>query len=391
MMKLSPEEINPLNIKIGSKKGRKTNIKIPKEPKISKRKPKNSDISSEQKWRLYKTNIEPKLTEQMKTDEPNELNETIREALKDINISNTKNILDQAKKDTTDISNEIITPLHLTSLTSLADKRKNYKESLKQTEEDIKRRGQLISTNAGDVFSALRENAYENKDTKGLAFDAIKQYVKLQNMKDKQDLRAMKNTFLKIQEYPNELDKEKKIEQMTVLRDKFMKLMEHKRNNKNRSLLLEDAKEKAKTNSFEALNYENLLSKKEQRNAKKTAKAVRTFLTGSPNSPEEAQITEEITSPSQFKYSNAEVELMTTPIGKSRRGRPRKEKNTPEYVMARESERKQARENELKTNEVMSNLKRSTRLNPQPLVEPFRTTPFKTAKKLAKHRTNLFQ
>lgn len=380
MMKLSPEDINPLSINIGTKKGRKTNIKVPKElktPQKRGRKPKNGENTNEQKWRLYKTNIEPKLREQMKTEEPNEITETIKEALKDINISNSKNILDEAKQDTTDISNEIITPLHSTSLTTLAQKRKQYKDSLKQTEADIKRRGQLISTNASDIFSALRHNAEDNRMSKDMAFNAFKDAVnrknfliekkkKIEDMMGTQELRTMRNAFLKIQEFPNEVEKERQIEQMTKLRDAYMKFVENKRNIQNKKLLLATAEK----NPYEVLQYEKQMSNREKRNSQKGNKKVgnivdqieqlneqernvREFLTGNPNR-ERIEVPKNITSSSQFQFSDAQAHQL---INSPNRGRPPNSQpklTKEERTMAKEQAQLEKRKREIKTQTVMN-------------------------------------
>ena len=85
---LKPEPINRLTTKIGVVEGRKTNIKIGKTKKAKTNFKNNGVLSSDQKWKIYKSEIEPKLTDRIfEEEEPdNKMLEIIKEALKETNV-----------------------------------------------------------------------------------------------------------------------------------------------------------------------------------------------------------------------------------------------------------------------------------------------------------------
>ena len=82
---------------------------------------------------------------------------TIETALKEVNIQNLGNIIKEAKNEPTDLKNDIITPLHATNLSTLADKRKELYENLKKTDEDILNKANLKDKSG--IFHALKQNA----------------------------------------------------------------------------------------------------------------------------------------------------------------------------------------------------------------------------------------
>jgi hypothetical protein len=102
------ENINSLSQKIGSSKGRKTNIEInnnEKQKKVRQSKLRNGDFTAEQKWRIYKTKVEPELIDQIVQPEPNQIEQSIKNAFKEFHIPNIKNIVKEAK-DNDDLDNK---------------------------------------------------------------------------------------------------------------------------------------------------------------------------------------------------------------------------------------------------------------------------------------------
>ena len=124
------KDVNPLKVKVSSKGKGEINITIPKEkqlkasknvmtdPVLLKRKrgrPKNGDYSGEQKWRVYKTTVEPKLTEQVRAEnEPSELLQTIHEGFSQLNPDNLKKILKDAEDTNSDL-NSTVAPSDMSS------------------------------------------------------------------------------------------------------------------------------------------------------------------------------------------------------------------------------------------------------------------------------------
>lgn len=102
------ENINALSQKIGNSKGKKTNIEIKNEKpkKERQRKMKNGDFTSEQKWRIYKTKVEPELINQIVQSEPNQIEQSIKNAFKEFHIPNMQNIVNEANKDNADLDNK---------------------------------------------------------------------------------------------------------------------------------------------------------------------------------------------------------------------------------------------------------------------------------------------
>ena len=144
--KLKPEPINRLTIKAGVVKGRKTNIKVEETKKSKKNFKKNGVLSHDQKWRIYKGEIEPKLNERvLEQNEPNtEMIDTIKEALKETNV-NIGKILRDTKKEPTDTHSDIITPSHIDTtlrdkLASAAENRIRTKDATDKIEGIFKRR-----------------------------------------------------------------------------------------------------------------------------------------------------------------------------------------------------------------------------------------------------------
>lgn len=120
--KLKPEKLNDLTVKIGSKKGKKTNIEIPIEKPVTAKRgrgrpPKNGDYSDDQKFRIYKTQVEPKLLDAMRLEEPDQLVESIKKAFKEINADNMKNVIKEAKTDTLPLK-EMVLPSDTTKQSS---------------------------------------------------------------------------------------------------------------------------------------------------------------------------------------------------------------------------------------------------------------------------------
>ena len=161
--KLKPEPINRLTIKTGVVKGRKTNIKV-EETKKSKKNFKNGVLSYDQKWRIYKSEIEPKLTDRvLEEEEPNnKMLDTIKEALKETNV-NIGKILRDTKKEPTDTHSDIITPSHIDTtlrdkLASAAENRIRTKDATDKLEGIFKRRN--VQTQFQNGFNeAERKNA----------------------------------------------------------------------------------------------------------------------------------------------------------------------------------------------------------------------------------------
>lgn len=118
-----PEVINKLTSKSGVEKGRKSNIKIGKTRK-SKTSISGGVLSGDQKWRVYKSDIEPQLSDRNLQEEPNsEMLATIRHALNETGMSNVGKILKDTNKDTeTDVKSDIVSPSQIG--TSYMDKMK---------------------------------------------------------------------------------------------------------------------------------------------------------------------------------------------------------------------------------------------------------------------------
>ena len=143
--KLKTEEtINPLVIRTGVKKGIKTNIKINEnENGVPIKKPRGSKkgiLSLDQKWRVYKTEVEPKLTDRLLQAEPSEMLENIKQAFHETVAPGMAKLLSDTKKDNADLNSDIITPSHIN--TSIKQKTEVNKES--QKEEDNSMMGRAI-------------------------------------------------------------------------------------------------------------------------------------------------------------------------------------------------------------------------------------------------------
>jgi hypothetical protein len=108
----SENEINYLTQKIGSRKGKKTNIDIINEKPKKERKQKksrNGDFTAEQKWRIYKTKVEPKIIDQIVQEEPSQIELSIKNAFKDLHIPNMKNIIKNAEDENDDLDKTDLT------------------------------------------------------------------------------------------------------------------------------------------------------------------------------------------------------------------------------------------------------------------------------------------
>lgn len=159
---LKPEPINRLTTKIGVVEGRKTNIKIGKTKKAKTNFKNNGVLSSDQKWKIYKSEIEPKLTDRIfEEEEPdNKMLEIIKEALKETNV-NIGKILRDTKKEPTDIHSDIITPSHIDTslrdkLASAAENRVRTKDATDKLEGIFKRRN--VQTQIHKKFNEEKQN-----------------------------------------------------------------------------------------------------------------------------------------------------------------------------------------------------------------------------------------
>lgn len=112
--KLEANDDNKLTSKSGIEKGRPTNISIQK-PRKSKKNFKGGVLSEDLKWKIYKSDIEPKLTNKILEDEPNsEMLAAVKHALNEYSISDIGKIIKDTDEEPDDnISNDIITPSHI--------------------------------------------------------------------------------------------------------------------------------------------------------------------------------------------------------------------------------------------------------------------------------------
>lgn len=102
---------NELNIKIGS---RKKGVKNPNIRPNLNNNLYNGAYTQEQKWRIYKGKVEPKILDLIKPEDTNQLLETLKRAFKETGLINIKSILEEARKDKSSIDKDIIAPPDLT-------------------------------------------------------------------------------------------------------------------------------------------------------------------------------------------------------------------------------------------------------------------------------------
>ncbi len=194
-MKLSKDfgkDVNPLKVKVSSKGKVETNITIPKEKKLKapksemtdpvliKRKrgrPKNGDYSGEQKWRVYKTTVEPKLTEQIRGEnEPSELLQSIQEGFSQLNPDNLKNILIDANNTNADLNSELMKPEHirgdLTAVQKLAMERYNKNIRTKHEQKKAEEKNTMYQ-DAMDKLQPVIDEVKKEEDAK----QVLKKYI----------------------------------------------------------------------------------------------------------------------------------------------------------------------------------------------------------------------
>ena len=198
------KDVNPLKVKVSSKGKGEINITIPKEkqlkasnnvmtdPVLLKRKrgrPKNGDYSGEQKWRVYKTTVEPKLTEQVRAEnEPSELLQTIQEGFSQLNPDNLKKILKDAEDTNSDLnstvapsdmSSEIISPEQVQSRGG-ADLKKELEQMAAKMSAKIDAKQQFIGL--------LKRKNTQDKYIDGIPYyragDKITEFVKRKLFQD---------------------------------------------------------------------------------------------------------------------------------------------------------------------------------------------------------------
>ena len=107
------QEINPLVIRgDGGTERIRTNIKIrkPRKPRASK-----GTFSAEQKWRIYKSHVEPKLYDQLFTEEPKDLISSIKEAINESRAPDIHKLLENTEKTNDHLHTELITPNQIDS------------------------------------------------------------------------------------------------------------------------------------------------------------------------------------------------------------------------------------------------------------------------------------
>ena len=209
---MSDTDINPLTIQIkNSENTRKTNMRIPKETKY--RKPKSirgQTLSTDQKWRVYKTKVEPKLLDKLVEDNPDELLATIKKAINERTAPNLNKILNDAQRDNMDLNSEIISQNHID--TSLLDKSDVVadSENANSIKNDIKSPEEASQLLQSIVRRKNRENLLKKRispytDTLGLdpTFTNFKLYTDNESRKENvavKKIQAFYKKMLKIKD-----------------------------------------------------------------------------------------------------------------------------------------------------------------------------------------------
>ena len=230
--KLQPEKINPLVIRTGVRKGIKTNIKINEnENGVPIKKPrgrKKGILSLDQKWRVYKTEVEPKLTDRLLQAEPSEMLENIKQAFHETVAPGMAKLLSDTKKDNADLNSDIITPSHIN--TSIKQKTEAHK--VNQKEEDNSMMGRAMRGMEETKKEKEVTEAHNDKN-KNTAFQALKEFTNhkqtLRGIKESQNNGVLKGALEALRENKDE-EKQRKEEERLTLSHKEQRKIRQKQN-----------------------------------------------------------------------------------------------------------------------------------------------------------------
>jgi hypothetical protein len=207
---LKSEPINPLSIRIGTRKGKSTNIDLDANKPKRKRMPRGI-LSDEQKWRIYKSEVEPKLVDSIVQAEPNQMLESIKEAFHEVIAPSIGKLLKDTQRDNADLNSDIVTPSHIG--TSSREKTKSLIQNMRKEKEEM---NQILEANAkkntmSPMFQALKQNRDEKKaekehivETKRTAFNTLLEHhnfkQKVYKIEDTREKNSLLNAFKTLKE-----------------------------------------------------------------------------------------------------------------------------------------------------------------------------------------------